>query len=152
MEAAKIHRVKAALTVNPSQFSKSRIIKSDTGTEKIDLLERMNLFHKKKGNWYPERRQTKTPLRARSRKPAAPNHQKGLTMSKLLDHAVETVRSLPPEDQDEIAAAMLALAGVEPEPVDPAHLSAVLEGLAQARRREFANPAEIEAAFRRFGG
>jgi len=72
-------------------------------------------------------------------------------MSKLLDQAVETVRALSAEDQDEIARAMLALAGAEPEPIDPAHLPAVLEGLAQARRREFASPAEVEAAFRRFG-
>jgi hypothetical protein len=73
-------------------------------------------------------------------------------MSKLLDEAVATVRALPPEDQDEIAGAMLALAGAEPEPIEPAHLSAVLEGLAQTRRGEFASPAEVEAAFRRFGG
>jgi hypothetical protein len=72
-------------------------------------------------------------------------------MSKLLDQAVETVRALPPGEQDEIARAMLALAGAEPEPLDPAHLSAVLEGLAQARRRELATPDEVEAAFRRFG-
>ena len=38
----------------------------------------------------------------------------------------------------------------EPEQIDPADLPAVLEGLAQARRREFATDAEIEAAFRRF--
>jgi hypothetical protein len=38
----------------------------------------------------------------------------------------------------------------KPEPDDPAHLPAVLEGLAQARRREFASDAEVEAAFRRF--
>jgi hypothetical protein len=44
------------------------------------------------------------------------------------------------------------LAGAEPEPVDDTHLSAVLEGLAQAGRREFASPAEVEAAFRRFRG
>ena len=73
-------------------------------------------------------------------------------MSKLLDEAVATVRALPPNDQDEIARAMLALAGAEPEPIDPAHLPAVLEGLTQARRREFASPAEVETAFRRFGG
>ena len=72
-------------------------------------------------------------------------------MSKLLDQAVATVRALPPEDQDEIAHAMLALAGAEPEPIDPSHLPAVLEGLTQARRGEFASPAEVEAAFRRFG-
>jgi hypothetical protein len=38
----------------------------------------------------------------------------------------------------------------EPEEIDPAHLADVLEGLAQAKRREFATDAEIEAAFRRF--
>ena len=38
----------------------------------------------------------------------------------------------------------------EPEEIDPAHLADVLESLAQAKRREFATAAEIEAAFRRF--
>jgi hypothetical protein len=38
----------------------------------------------------------------------------------------------------------------EAEEIDPAHLPAVLEGLAQAERREFATDAEVEAAFRRF--
>jgi hypothetical protein len=40
----------------------------------------------------------------------------------------------------------------EPEVIEPAHLTAVLEGLAQARRREFATPAQVEAAFGRFDG
>ncbi|MBV8736173.1 MAG: hypothetical protein JO007_02735, partial [Alphaproteobacteria bacterium] len=46
---------------------------------------------------------------------------------------------------------ILHLAGseVEAEPIDPAHLTAVLEGLAQAKRREFATDDEVEAAFRR---
>jgi hypothetical protein len=55
-------------------------------------------------------------------------------MSKLPGQAVATVRALPPDDQNDIAQAMLALAGAEPEPIDPAHLPAVLEGLAQTRR------------------
>jgi hypothetical protein len=38
----------------------------------------------------------------------------------------------------------------EPETIDAAHLSAVLESLAQAKRRQFATDAEVEAAFRRF--
>ena len=38
-------------------------------------------------------------------------------MTKLLEEALETVRRLPVESQDEIARAMLALAGSEPEPV-----------------------------------
>ena len=73
-------------------------------------------------------------------------------MTKLLEKALETVRQLPPDSQDEIARAMLTLAGSdgEPEEIAPEHLPAVLEGLAQARRREFATDAEVEAAFRRF--
>jgi hypothetical protein len=73
-------------------------------------------------------------------------------MTKLLEKALEAVRQLPPNSQDEIARAMLALAGNdgEPEEVDRANLPAVLEGLAQAKRRDFASDAEVEAAFRRF--
>ena len=73
-------------------------------------------------------------------------------MTKLLKKALEAVRRLPPDSQDQIALAMLSLSGKEgePEEVDPAHLPAVLEGLAQAKRRQFATDAEVEAAFRRF--
>jgi hypothetical protein len=73
-------------------------------------------------------------------------------MTTLLDKALEAVRRLPADSQDAIAREMLYLAAAqdEPEPIDPAHLPAVLEGLAEARRREFATDAEVEAAFRRF--
>jgi hypothetical protein len=73
-------------------------------------------------------------------------------MTKLLEQALEAVRRLPSDAQDDIARAMLRLAahGGEPEAVDTAHLPAILEGLAQARRREFATEAEVEAALRRF--
>jgi hypothetical protein len=74
-------------------------------------------------------------------------------MTKLLEQALEAVRRLPPESQDEIARAMLHLAAEderEPERIDPEHLADVLESLAQAKRREFASDAEVEAAFRRF--
>ncbi len=73
-------------------------------------------------------------------------------MTKLLEQALEAVRRLPADSQDEIARAMLHLAAGEetPEPIDPSHLSDVLEGLAQAKRRQFASDAEVEAAFRRF--
>jgi hypothetical protein len=75
-----------------------------------------------------------------------------LVMTKLIDKALEAVRRLPASSQDEIAHAMLTLAGdvEEPEQIDPAHLSAVLEGLAQAKHRQFATDDEVEAAFRRF--
>ena len=73
-------------------------------------------------------------------------------MTKLLEQALKAVRRLPPESQDEIARAMLHLAEGEPErePIAPDHLAAVLEGLAEAQRQEFASDAEVEAAFRRF--
>jgi hypothetical protein len=64
-------------------------------------------------------------------------------MTKLLAKAHEAVRRLPPGSQDEIARAMLTLAGDEgeSEAVDPAHLPAALEGLTQAKRRQFATDA-----------
>ena len=73
-------------------------------------------------------------------------------MTKLLERALEAVRLLPDDSQDEIARAMLLLAGndLTPETIEPEHLSDVLESLAQAKRREFATDAEVEAAFRRF--
>ena len=73
-------------------------------------------------------------------------------MTKLLEKALEAVRRLPSDSQDEIARAMLNMAGDEgaPEDIDPTHLPDVLESLAQAKRREFATDAEVEAAFRRF--
>lgn len=73
-------------------------------------------------------------------------------MTKLLEKALEAVRKLAPEGQDEIARAMLQFAtnDSEPEEIDPAHLPAVLRGLAQAKHGEFASDEEVEAAFRRF--
>lgn len=73
-------------------------------------------------------------------------------MTKLLEQAIEAVHRLPADSQDDIARIILHLAGneIEAEPVEPTHLAAVLEGLAQAKRREFATDDEVEAAFRRF--
>ena len=73
-------------------------------------------------------------------------------MANLSDKAIDTARKLSPHTQDEIAHAMLALAGDDgaAEDVDPAHLADVLESLAQARRRAFASDADIETAFRQF--
>lgn len=73
-------------------------------------------------------------------------------MTELLEKALAAVRRLAPGNQDEIARAMLHLAAGEgePEQVDQAHLPAVLQGLAQAKHRQFASDDEIEAALRRF--
>jgi hypothetical protein len=73
-------------------------------------------------------------------------------MTKLLEKAVDAVRQLPADSQDEIAREMLYLvqANREPEKIDPDHLPDVLESLAQAKRGEFATDEEVKAAFRRF--
>jgi hypothetical protein len=73
-------------------------------------------------------------------------------MTKLLDQALEAVRRLPRDTQDEIARTMLELVDSEvlSEAIDAAHLPAVLEGLEQAKCGEFASDSEVEAAFRRF--
>ena len=73
-------------------------------------------------------------------------------MTKLLERAVEATRRMPPDTQDEVARAMLSLIGDEGEPqeIDPAHLSDVLQGLAEAKRREFAGDERVGAAFRCF--
>ena len=74
-------------------------------------------------------------------------------VTKLLENAVDAVRRLPAADQNEIAHVMLSLARMGeggPEAIDPTHLADVLEGLAQAQRREFATEAEVSAAFARF--
>jgi predicted transcriptional regulator len=73
-------------------------------------------------------------------------------MTKLLETALAAVRRQPNAVQDEVAQTMLRMVQAEePEPVDPIHLDAVLEGLAQLRRGEFASESDVEAAFRSFG-
>lgn len=74
-------------------------------------------------------------------------------MTKLLEQALDAVRKLPAESQDEIARAMLRLAAREDEPeaIDRDDLLAVQQGLAEAGRGEFATDDEIKAAFDRFG-
>jgi hypothetical protein len=73
-------------------------------------------------------------------------------MTRLLEKALDAVRQLPPDRQDEIAHTMLGLAdrGEDVEDIDPAHLADVLESLAQAKRRQFATDAEVDGVFRRF--
>jgi hypothetical protein len=72
-------------------------------------------------------------------------------MNALLNRALGVVQSLPEAEQNEIARAMLHLAG-EGEPMEdiaPEHLDAVLEGLRQVREGQFATSAEVEAVFAR---
>ncbi len=74
-------------------------------------------------------------------------------MTKLLEKAIAQARALPPEEQDALAAVLLAMtderAGVVP--LDDEARAAIREGLEQARRGEFVPDAEIEALWQRFG-
>ena len=67
-----------------------------------------------------------------------------------IDEAIDALRKLTPQRQQELAGYICELAQEEPEDIDPAHLPAVLEGLEQAKRRQFASPERVAAAFRRF--
>jgi predicted transcriptional regulator len=68
-------------------------------------------------------------------------------MTKLLEQAVETVRGLPPEIQDELARMLLQLAG-EAQPLlqlSPEEEASLDESLAQADSGEFATDEQVQA-------
>jgi predicted transcriptional regulator len=75
-------------------------------------------------------------------------------MTRLLDLAIAERRKLPPADQDETAEMLLW--SIETRAgqleLDSETLAAIDEGLAQARRGEFASDAEIEALWKRHHG
>lgn len=68
-------------------------------------------------------------------------------MTKLLDHAVEAVRGLPPEMQDDIARMVLQLAG-DAQPVmelTPEEEAAAMRSREAAARGEFATDGQMRA-------
>jgi hypothetical protein len=74
-------------------------------------------------------------------------------MTKLLEEAVDTVRTLPPKMQDDLARLLLQLAGHE-QPVvqlSDAEAASFDESLAQVSRREFATDAEVRAVWAKYG-
>ncbi|MGA8499430.1 MAG: hypothetical protein WB764_28380 [Xanthobacteraceae bacterium] len=73
-------------------------------------------------------------------------------MTKLLEKAIAQARALPPEDQDTLAAVLLAMTdeGGGIAPLDDAARAAIREGLEQARRGEFVSETEIEALWNHF--
>jgi len=74
-------------------------------------------------------------------------------MTKLLEKAIAQARALPPEDQDTLAAVLLAMTdeGGGIAPLDDEARVAIREGLEQARRGELVPEAEIAALWKRFG-
>jgi predicted transcriptional regulator len=74
-------------------------------------------------------------------------------MTKLLEQAIETARTLPPAMQDEMARVLKALAGDARSTVQlSAEEAASLdESLAQAERGEFATEEEVSAVWAKHG-
>ena len=73
-------------------------------------------------------------------------------MTKLLEQAVETVRGLPPEVQDDLARILLQLAGKD-QPVvqlSAAEEASLAESLAQADRGEFASDEQVRAIWAKY--
>ncbi|TMI98259.1 MAG: hypothetical protein E6G97_26445 [Alphaproteobacteria bacterium] len=74
-------------------------------------------------------------------------------MTKLLEQAIAKAQALPPEDQDALALAMLSLTEGDASgyPIDDATRAAILEGLAEADRGDYASDEEVAAADKRHG-
>ena len=66
-------------------------------------------------------------------------------MTKLFEQAVEAVRSLPPEVQDELGRMLLQLAGSDQPPykLSAEEEASLAESMAQADRGEFATDEQI---------
>lgn len=73
-----------------------------------------------------------------------------MVMTKLLDKAMEAVRALPPEMQDEIARIVLDMTRIDHdhEPRQGEHVAAVLEGLFQFQSCPLSVGDKVEAALR----
>lgn len=74
-------------------------------------------------------------------------------MTELFRRAVEAAGKLPDELQDDIARAMLALAGETGEVIEltPEEEASLAESLAQAERGEFASEEEVAAIWAKYG-
>lgn len=70
-------------------------------------------------------------------------------MTKLLDQAIEVARQLPSDSQDDIARAVLALAGDEPSPIPltDEEREAIDRSKAAAARGEFASDEQVRAVW-----
>jgi predicted transcriptional regulator len=74
-------------------------------------------------------------------------------MTRLLEQAVEAVRVLPEEVQDDLARMLLQLAGVKQPPYElTAEEAADIDAsLAEAERGEFATDEEVRATWAKHG-
>ena len=74
-------------------------------------------------------------------------------MTKLLEQAIANAQSLPPEDQDALALAMLSLTEGDASayPIDETTRAAILEGLAEANGQDYVPDEVVAAADKRHG-
>jgi hypothetical protein len=74
-------------------------------------------------------------------------------MTKLFEHAVETVRGLPDEIQDDLARKLLQLAGEDQSVVQltAEEEASFAESIAQADRGEFATDEQVRAIWAKHG-
>lgn len=74
-------------------------------------------------------------------------------MTELLEQAVATARTLPPEMQDDIARMVLAFADAEREPVllSADERAAIERSKAAAARGEFATDEDVKAMWASYG-
>ena len=77
-----------------------------------------------------------------------------VAMTRLLDEAVEAVRRLPSDDQDDIARAIMQLAGSDlaaPIALSPEERQAIARSKAAAGRGEFATDEQVRAVWAKHG-
>jgi hypothetical protein len=77
-----------------------------------------------------------------------------VAMTKLLDEAVDAVRRLPADDQDDIARAIMRLAGSDlaaPVVLSPDEREAIARSKAAAERGEFATDEQVRAVWAKHG-
>jgi hypothetical protein len=74
-------------------------------------------------------------------------------MTKLLDQAIEAVRVLPPEEQDDIARLLLQLMRDDAEPVvlSRDERAAISRSKGAAARGEFASDEQVRATWAKHG-
>jgi hypothetical protein len=74
-------------------------------------------------------------------------------MTKLLEHAVDAARALPPEMQDDVARLLLQFLGEDQPAIQltPEEVASLAESRAQASRREFATADQVRAVWAKHG-
>lgn len=75
-------------------------------------------------------------------------------MTKLLEEAIEVARRLSPDQQDDIARAILQIAGLDrvaPVPLTAEERDAIARSMEAASRGEFATDEEVQAIWAEYG-